>query len=275
MLLFTIDEQKCTRCNECVLDCPARIISMEGAYPFISPHKETSCFRCQHCLTVCPTGALSILGRRPEDSLPLPAQLPDPGHLEMLIKGRRSVRRFRSENLAPELLLRLLETVNCAPTGINARQILFTVVDDFQVMDKLRRETMKRLADLAREGKLPEGREYFNDCIRAWEEEGIDTIYRGAPHLIVASAPRAGVTPEADCMIALSYFDLVAHSLGVGAVWEGMARWIFSDLLPELRTKLGIPENHLIGYVMAFGTPSVTYHRTVQHPPAAVARVAW
>jgi len=275
MLSFTIDRQKCNSCNQCALDCPARIITMEGAYPTIAPEKEGSCFKCQHCLAVCPTGAVSILGRKPEDSLTLAGQLADPDQLEMLIKGRRSVRRFRSENLEPELLLRLIETANYAPTGVNARQVLFTVVDNLEVMDQLRRETMQRLAGLAREGKLPKGREYFNDSIRAWEEEGIDTVYRGAPHLIVASAPRDCPTPEADCLIALSYFELFAQSLGVGCVWEGMARWIFSDLLPQLRLKLGIPENHLVGYVIAFGKPSVRYHRTVQHPPAAISRVTW
>jgi len=142
-------------------------------------------------------------------------------------------------------------------------------------MADLRRETMDGLARLMREGKLPLGRDYFNDCVRAWEEEGVDTIYRGAPHLIIASAPRDCPTPEADGLIALAYFELFAQSLGVGTVWNGLARWTFTELLPELRGKLGIPENHLICSVMAFGMPAVQYYRTVQRGPAQVARVSW
>jgi nitroreductase/NAD-dependent dihydropyrimidine dehydrogenase PreA subunit len=275
MLSFEIDQLKCTSCYQCALDCPANVIAMDGAYPTVATQKETACFKCQHCLAVCPTGALSILGKKPEESFPLAENLPSPDQLERLIRGRRSIRSFRKENLPQELLLRLVETANCAPTGVNARQVLFTVVDDLQVMEKLRQETMRRLADLAREGKLPQGRDYFNDCIRAWEEDGIDTIYRGAPHLVIASAPRDCPTPEADCLIALSYFEIFAQSLGVGTVWEGMARWIFSDLVPELRVKLAIPETHVIGYVMAFGRPAVSYRRSVQHPPAMMSRVTW
>jgi nitroreductase/NAD-dependent dihydropyrimidine dehydrogenase PreA subunit len=275
MLSFEIDQLKCTSCYQCALDCPAHVIAMDGAYPTVATQKEAGCFKCQHCLAVCPTGALSILGRKPEDSIPLAENLPSPDQLERLIKGRRSIRSFRKENLPQDLLLRLVETANCAPTGVNARQVLFTVVDDLQVMEKLRQETMRRLADLAREGKLPQGRDYFNDCIRAWEEDGVDTIYRGAPHLVIASAPRNCPTPEADCLIALSYFEIFAQSLGVGTVWEGMARWIFSDLIPELRVKLGVPEDHLIGYVMAFGRPAISYRRSVQHPPAMMSRVTW
>ena len=275
MLSFTIDQQKCTRCGQCALDCPVKIIAMDDCYPAIAAGKESSCLECQHCLAVCPTGAVSILGKNPEESISLAGNFPSPEEMEILIKGRRSVRQYRDENMKPELIQRLLDVSCHAPTGVNSRQVLFTVVDDKEIMAALRRETMVGLARLSREGKLPPGREYFNDCVRAWEEEGVDTIYRGAPHLIVASAPRDCPTPEADCLIALAYFELFAQSLGVGTVWNGLARWTFTELVPELCDKLGIPENYRIGYVMAFGIPEVHYHRTVQREPARVARVSW
>lgn len=275
MLSFTIDKQKCTRCGHCVLDCPVKIIAIDGDYPTIAAEKEISCFECQHCLAVCPTGAVSILGKIPEKSVILAGNLPSPEAVETLIKGRRSVRQYRDENIKPELLQRLLNVTCHAPTGVNTRQVLYTVIDDKEIMGELRRKTMEGLARLLREGKLPPGRDYFNDCVRAWEEEGVDTIYRGAPHLIIASAPRDCPTPEADCLIALAYFEIFAQSLAVGTVWNGLARWTFTELLPELRDKLGIPENHQIGYVMAFGMPEVQYLRTVQRGPARVARVSW
>ena len=34
------------------------------------------------------------------------------------------------------------------------------------------------------------------------------------------------------------------------------------------------PDDHLIGYVMAFGRPAVRYARTVQHGPALISRFA-
>lgn len=275
MLQFSIDQQKCTRCGQCVSDCVARIIEMRDGYPVIAPENESSCIECQHCLAVCPTGAVSILGNSAEDSMPLAGNLADPENVETLIKGRRSVRQYRDENLPPELMQKLFDVVAYAPTGVNFRQVLFTVVDDKNIMEKLRRTTMEGLSKLQREGKLPPGREYFNDCVRAWEEEGIDTIYRGAPHLVIATAPKDCPTPEADCLIALSYFELYAQSLGVGTVWNGLGKWTFAELLPELCDKLGIPEDHMLGYVMAFGLPEVHYHRTVQRGPARVSCVSW
>jgi len=275
MLSFKIDQQKCTRCGQCVLDCPVKIIAMDGGYPAIATEKEISCFECQHCLAVCPTGAVSILGKNPEDSVSLDGAWPASEEVEILIKGRRSVRQYKNENMPPELIQRLLDVACHAPTGVNFRQVHFTVVDNKDTMAKLRQETMIGLAKLLREGKLPPGKDYFNDCVSAWEEEGIDTIYRGDPHLIKTSAPKDWPTPEADCLIALAYFELYAQSLGVGTVWNGLAKWTFAELLPELCGKLGIPDNHKLGYVMAFGMPEVHYHRTVQRGPARVSRVSW
>ena len=273
MLDFIINSSACTRCGQCVADCPARIIVMEEGVPTIAPDREAACYRCQHCLAICPVGAVSILGLTPTGSRPLSGNLPDPDKLENLIKGRRSVRRYMPENLEPELLQRLLDVAWHAPTGMNARDVLFTVVDDREKLAGLRDEVMAGLAKLVREEKLPEGREYFADFVRVWEEKGLDILFRGAPHLLIASAPRQGASPVPDCLIALSYFELFAQSLGVGTVWNGLTKWAINDLLPEARQRLGIPDEHVIGYVISFGRPAVRYFRTVQHRPAKINRV--
>lgn len=273
MLNFCIDKNLCISCQLCVKNCVARIIEMENSYPNIPDDKQENCYRCQHCLAVCPTGALSILELNPAESNPLAGNYPDPAQLETLIKGRRSIRKYKQENLEPEILQKLLEVAWHAPTGKNCRQVLFTVVDDLEKMSNLRREIMGGLGQLAQSNKLPENMGFFADFVQLWEEKGVDIIFRDAPHLLIASAPASCATPTQDCLIALSYFELFAQSMGVGTVWDGFAYYIFSSLLPELRKKLKIPEDHVIGYVMAFGKPAVRYARTAQHVPALVNRV--
>lgn len=272
MLDFTVNFSACTRCGQCAIDCPPRIITMNGGYPAIAEEKEDLCYRCQHCLAICPTAAISILGIKPGDVTPLEGNYPRPRQMETLLKGRRSVRRYREENLEPQLIKHLLEVAWHAPTGVNARQVRFTVVDDREKMVALRGEVMAGLGRLLREGKLPEGFERFADFVRLWEDKGIDTIFRGAPHLLVASTPEKVPTPLPDCLIALTYFELLAQSHGVGTVWCGLAKWALNDLLPEFRARLGIPEDHLFGYAMMFGKPAVTYTRTVRHQPAHIHR---
>jgi hypothetical protein len=98
-------------------------------------------------------------------------------------------------------------------------------------------------------------------------------LFRGAPHLLVASVSDKAVSPLQDCMIALSYFELLAQANGVGTVWDGLAKIAISDLVPESQARLGLPADHTLGYCIAFGRPAVQYARTVQHRGALIHRV--
>lgn len=274
MLNFVIDEQRCTRCGQCVTDCPAMIIAMSKGLPAIAPEKEATCYKCQHCLAVCPTGAVSILGLKPAASRPLASGFPDPDKLETLIKGRRSVRRYKDENLDAALFQRLLDVAWHAPTGVNSRQVLFTVVDDRGKMALLRDEVMAGIARLVDSNALPESMAFYAKFLKVWQDKQVDIIFRGAPHFLVASTPQHLPSPAPDCLIALSYFELFAQANKVGTVWNGLAKWAINDLLPETRATLGIPADHLIGYAMSFGKPAVQYARTVQHSPPLINRFA-
>jgi len=273
MLDFNINRKKCTRCGQCVADCPARIIFIsEDSYPSIAIETETSCYKCQHCLAICPTGSVSILGLDPATSSILAAGYPDPEKLETLIKGRRSVRRYKDENLDPALFQRLLEVAWHAPTGVNSRQVRFTVLDSKDKVAQLRDEVMAGLVRLIKGNALPKEMEFYANFVKIWEEHRIDIIFRGAPHLLITSTPMKVPTPEPDCLIALSYFELFAQNNGVGTLWNGLAKWAINDLLPETRQFLGIPDDHMIGYAMVFGYPDVHFVRTVQHYPALIHR---
>jgi len=272
MLQFEVDEAKCTKCGFCAKDCIVNIIDLDTGYPRILAEKEENCVKCQHCLAVCPTGAVSIFGKSPEQSTPLKDNFPDPGQLETLIKGRRSIRHYQDENLEPELLKRLLNVSWQAPTGVNMRQVQFSVIDDNEVMGKFRERAYAGLAKLIISGKLPEERAMFANFTQLWQEQGVDVLFRGAPHFIVASVPHNVATPLPDCLIALSYFELFAQSLGVGTVWDGLAKYAIDELVPELRQVLGIPDEHLVGYCMAFGKPAIRHQRTIENGAANVVR---
>ena len=268
MLSFRIDEERCIQCGECALDCPARVITMDE-YPKIVD--EGRCFQCQHCLAICPTGAVSILGKDPDKSTVLAGNLPDPARLTTLIKGRRSVRRYQDKDLAPELIDELLEVACHAPTGVNARSVLFTVVKERAVLHRLREQIMDRLAQLHEAGELPEGliRQYLGWVVTAWQQDGQDVLFRGAPHLLVASAPADAPCAVQDPLIALTTFQLIAQAHGVGTVWDGIFMMAMA-VLPDLAGQLGIPADHTLGYAMVFGEPAVEYQRTVQRGPAHV-----
>ena len=92
-LAFSVDPELCNRCGRCVVGCPAEILTLasEGPVQLIA-EKSDRCYRCQHCLAVCPHAAIFILGHNPQASLLLAGNLPSPHSMEVLMRGRRSVR---------------------------------------------------------------------------------------------------------------------------------------------------------------------------------------
>ncbi|OEU60730.1 MAG: nitroreductase [Desulfuromonadales bacterium C00003094] len=275
MIEFVVDSKKCTRCGECVKDCPVGIIALEDSGPALIADKAKLCLKCQHCLAVCPTAALSVLGKNPADSQVLAGHLPTAEQVEALIRGRRSVRRFAPEPIASDTINKLLRTAAHAPTGHNNLGVVFTVIEDPATMKQLREETLAGIREAVEGERLPKGMEFFAGIVKAWDR-GTDVIFRDAPHLVIVSAPKSGPTPAADGYIALCTFELLASSLGLGTLWDGLATWALVDIAPQVGAKLGIPETHELVYTMLFGQPAVKYHRTVQRDQDAnIQQLIW
>jgi Fe-S-cluster-containing hydrogenase component 2 len=272
-LQFFVDKEACIGCGECVKVCPYGVLQLDGEVAAMSHERRELCMHCQHCLAVCGTGALSILGKRPADSVALPNDLPSVDQLANLMMARRSVRRYRKTPLTREEIDFLLKTAAYAPTGRNNRQVLFTVVEEPEVMETLRWATYDALMEKINNGGLPERFKFLEKIVTDAVLHKRDDIFRGAPHLLIASSPADGVSPDADSLIALSYFELLAAGMGIGSLWCGLAKWTLTMLTPEILRSMGVPDSHLVGYMMVFGRPAVTFHRTVQRDDARINRV--
>lgn len=271
MLNLIIDDHLCIQCGQCAADCPVLILDMSQGIPFIPEHRASHCLGCQHCLAICPTGALSILGADPKQSMAL--SFPRPEQMESLIKGRRSVRRYRAQRVAQETIDQLLEIMAYVPTGQNKEQIRWTLIDDPQVMEQIRVKTYAGIGRAVEQNTLPPRLKAFAKFKIAYEQ-GRDIIYRFAPHMVLASAPQDSPSPEADPFIALTYFELMAHTLGLGTLWCGYARWAIKEIVPELAHDLALPADHHSLYALMFGYPEIEYARSVQRVQKGVHRVS-
>jgi nitroreductase/NAD-dependent dihydropyrimidine dehydrogenase PreA subunit len=274
MLHFSVADDRCNRCGQCVLDCPSGIIEQNGrSVPKISRKNSIDCIECQHCLAICPTAAVSIFKRMPDDSLPLTrAALPRFDQMELLLRGRRSTRRYKDENVSPELIRQLLAAVANAPSGINRRKLMFSVIDTKETMQVLRERSLAGLAAAAARASSPaDGIDYLKEAPSAYYQNKRDIIFRSAPHALIVSAGPEAACPAEDATLALAYFELLAQSAGLGTVWWGLFKMLM-QALPELKPIIGIPADHPYCYAMLFGIPAVRYARTVQRDDAAVVR---
>ena len=266
-LNFTVAKDKCIQCDACVNDCPARIISRNGSVPAILPESEEQCLRCQHCLAVCPTGAISIFGLKPEESLPLATDvLPSRAQMQTLVRGRRSVRQFRRDNVPRELIDALLADLAHAPTGCNDCDLVLTVVDDRRKLERL----LEQIVSLVESTAITESPEFIRVAAESYRREKTDNFFRGAPHLLIVSHGTKAHCGQEDTVLALAYFELLAQTAGLGTTWCGMLK-LTADVVQGVRELFGLEPNAYF-YAMMFGLPDVKYARTVQRDKTTAIR---
>lgn len=272
MIDFKVDEAKCIECGLCAQDCLTGIIALNPK-PAIDEEKEGQCFKCQHCLAVCPKGAISIHGKSPEDSIPVNGELPTPEAMGRLIKTRRTIRQYKKENLDKALIHELLETASYAPTAHNSNAVFFSVLDNMEKTEEIKIKFYDSLKKLNVAQKDNPNLVFLSYYLNLWETHGIDQLFCGAPHVVIASAPKNSADPETNTLISLSYFELLANSHGIGTLWNTVMKLILQQDL-QLQKDLGIPEDHTIGYVMAFGKPAIKYKRAIQSEGTHINHIA-
>ena len=142
-----VDRSSCQGCGLCVKTCPADILSLEDGN--VSAHVEAGlgCIACGHCMMVCPHGSIRVTGRglSPDDliELPAPERRASADALEALFHARRSVRRFTSEDVAPELLERIVRMGASAPMGIPPWDVGVVIVSGRDKVQELGAEIVK------------------------------------------------------------------------------------------------------------------------------------
>lgn len=265
---LVIDTGKCTGCGQCALDCMVKAIAFDKTekQPYMIADGGRICIHCQHCVAVCPVGAVSIDGVSAADCPPL-GELPSSESMMNLIRQRRSVRRFKPEEIAPEQLEKLKDALHWTPTGCNDHRLQFFIAGKREIAE-FKKVSDKWLKFLIKSGLMgllvPRYRRYFDEVLG-----GADVIYRRAPHLIIVMAPKKAPCCRTDQVIALTQFDLLAQSLGVSTCWCGFAEYAFR-LIPELRRMIGCPKGYVIGGAMLFGTAAVDYKRSVSPEPFSI-----
>ena len=259
---FKVDENKCIKCGLCVNDCLTGALEKnKDNLPFMK--NPLKCIKCQHCFAICPNGAISIMGKNPEDSAAVKQINPD--DILNLIQTRRSTRNYKQENVPKETIEKLKAMLNYVPTGCNFHKLHFSFIEDINVMDEFRVMVNNKLISLLNTKTV----KFFADKLNKFAKykdgflNGEDVIFRGAPHLVVVSAPIESPCINQDGIIALSYFELYAKSLGLSTLWCGFCQAVLK-LFPSFCAYLQIPKGYQPVYVMLFGIGNIEYKRATQ-----------
>ena len=259
MTKIKIDKEKCIKCGACIKDCITySLIKDEEGFAKVATDGDTRCISCQHCFAICPVGAISFNENNPENASSI--NLANPDDILGLIKSRRSIRQFKETEITTENFDKLKAMLPYIPTGCNYNGLHFSIIESKPAMDKIRDYVNAKLLKLVSNKFTSKYAGKFKKYKTAFEN-GEDIIFRNAPHMIVVSSHIHAPCANVDPIIALSYIELYAQSLGLGTCWCGFAQACFK-LLPKLSNMVKIPDGYKPVYVMLLGEPAVKYHRT-------------
>jgi nitroreductase len=223
------------------------------------------CIACGHCVAVCPRAALdhtlAPLAKQVEI-----AGLPsiDQETASRFMRSRRSIRAYKETRVPRELLLQLVDMARLAPTGSNTQGVSFIVVEDKKLLERAAETVFDWLE------KSPLSR-YFGVMIQAYREKGIDTVLRGAPHLVLALTDREFSRGRENTIFALAYLELYASALGLGSCWAGIfEHCVFSGYEP-LVNLFQLPAGKKITGAVMVGYPQYRHQRLTDRKPLDVA----
>jgi NAD-dependent dihydropyrimidine dehydrogenase PreA subunit/nitroreductase len=132
--MVIVDGSKCRGCGICAGICHQRCIAVaRGSGSSVAEIDHTLCSTCTQCIAICPQQALSWDHVPPEAYEP--ARLPSADQLDELFKQRRTVRRFKEQQLERALVKEIVGYGIYAPT--NNYDLRAIVVDDPAILEVL------------------------------------------------------------------------------------------------------------------------------------------
>lgn len=153
------------------------------------------------------------------------------------IKERRSIRRFKKEQITDEELNTVLEAGTWAPTGMGTQEPFIVAVQDesqMSVLSTINAEIMGAKSD----------------------------PFYGTPTQVYVFAPAANANGVKDGSLILGSMMLAAHSIGLGSCWiNRVDKMVDYDEVKDLMKAWGLPEG-----LMGVGSLALGYPEGEPHP---------
>lgn len=247
-----LNTTQCIGCGLCRKDCPTDNIVIENKKAKLL---SQDCIMCGHCVAVCPKAAVSITGF---DTLPEEINRPtvlDPQRFLDAIKTRRSIRQFKNTKVSSEILKQIIEAGRLTPTGGNAQEVSFIVLQKgLKQYEKMAVQLFRRLFPLMKL-VIPMAKRMVID-------EHFFFKQANAAIVIVSKNNEDG-------MLAAGNMELMAQACGLGVLYSGFFTMAV-NMSRTLRRMLGIKRGEKAVMTLVLGYSNVTYFRTVQKEEATV-----
>lgn len=167
-----------------------------------------------------------------------------------IIKSRRSIRRYKNEQITEDALAKILEAGRFAPSGHNNQTAHYVVIQKRDVLNELRDIVKGEFAKM----DLPEDNHNPMSAAIRLSKAGKYNFMYNPPTFIIAANKRNYGNAMADCTLGLGYMMLAANTLNIGTCWINQLRWLNDNpVVIEYLKKLGISETEIVCGSLAVG----------------------
>lgn len=150
-----------------------------------------------------------------------------------VIKNRRSIRKFKADQIPDAILDEILECAILAPNARNQQKWHFTAIQNKIVLD--------RMVRILKENMLNSGVDFLVDRAK---DPSFDP-FGGATTVILVTGDKSSRFVEFDCAAASENIMIASESFGLGSHVMAMTEFIFASKKgKEFKKELEIPEEY-------------------------------
>ncbi|MCE5196160.1 MAG: nitroreductase family protein [Negativicutes bacterium] len=258
--MIQINSELCNGCGLCRGDCFAGCITMINGKAAAA---ESGCMQCGHCVALCPQQAIVNTNYPTADLETYQADTfaVNPQNLLHLMKYRRSIRQFKPDAIAHNVLEQLVQAGRFAPTGSNRQDVSLTIVEE--KLAELKPLIWQTIRKTLQDAEKPSA--FLQKLLKAYDEDGQDGLFFTAPAVMVITAHST-----VNGSLAAAYIELLANALNLGVLYSGFISAALRNN-KEARALLDLAGKPIV-ICLVLGYPNVTYRRTA---PRKAADVVW
>jgi len=292
---ININPDKCNGCGFCVDICSDLSLKIENCTAGKSDSAVFGCIGCGHCMAVCPNDAIAIHGREisPDDMFDLPPKDTAARYEQILslYQRRRSVRKFKDKNVAPQIIEKILTAAKTAPMGLPPSDVHLMILNGKEQTRIFAKDFCDYLMTMnwfvsgwflamMRLFLGKENDEMFRNFIRPLFKlypekmrKNVNVVTYDAPLAIYFySSP---YSDPADPIIAATYAMIAAESLDLGTCMLGAVHPLIQNGKKArlFREKYGIKYPSREGLIVIFGYPAVIFNKGINRSFANITEV--
>lgn len=274
-----INKDLCTSCGLCVKVCHGHLI-LKDTEIAVNKDSPFGCIQCGLCMISCPHDAINVTANGLSRDLvfELDNHLPDYKAINALFKKRRSIRKFKRQEIDRETIDKIIDSGTTSPISIPPSEIKVLVISGFDKMETFKQDLYIGFENVLKFfnplmlalfrpmlGKIQH--ELMKDFViplakttLAAKERGEDHLFYNAPAVIIVYG--SDYSDKEDAILAASFASIGAEALGLGTCIIGSVAPLL-ERNKKLRAKYGIKNTDKIYTAFIAGYPDIKYTKGI------------